>query len=201
MLKTSQTGIELIKSFEGLRLTAYKAVPTEKYYTIGYGHYGPDVAADAVITTGEAETYLIGDLATAELCVNMCGLELNQNEFDALVSFTFNCGGANLKSSLPTAPSLRSLTLCFSTTRPAETSLKASHGVERRRGYCLPPPCLKRSRRAPTRPQHGKRPSPLESLTAATPKTLAPGSRSLHFCIGRVSSNEDWRDCQENNKD
>ena len=42
-MKTSQNGINLIKQFEGVRLEAYKAVPTEEHYTIGYGHYGPDV--------------------------------------------------------------------------------------------------------------------------------------------------------------
>lgn len=36
-------GLTLIKEFEGCRLTAYKAVPTERYWTIGWGHYGPDV--------------------------------------------------------------------------------------------------------------------------------------------------------------
>ena len=41
--KLGAAGLGLIKSFEGCRLTAYKAVPTEKYYTIGWGHNGPDV--------------------------------------------------------------------------------------------------------------------------------------------------------------
>ena len=36
-------GLLLIKNFEGCRLKAYKPVPTEKYWTIGWGHYGPDV--------------------------------------------------------------------------------------------------------------------------------------------------------------
>jgi GH24 family phage-related lysozyme (muramidase) len=42
-MNISQKGINLIKSYEGLMLHAYKPLPTEKYYTIGYGHYGSDV--------------------------------------------------------------------------------------------------------------------------------------------------------------
>ena len=39
-MKISINGLNLIKKFEGLRLTAYKPVSAEKFYTIGYGHYG-----------------------------------------------------------------------------------------------------------------------------------------------------------------
>ena len=60
-MKTSENGISLIKSFEGLRLKAYKAVSTEEYYTIGYGHYGADVAKDMVITEEQAEMLRSGD--------------------------------------------------------------------------------------------------------------------------------------------
>ena len=45
-MKTSKNGIDFIKKFERCRLTAYKAVKTEKYYTIGYGHNGADVRKD-----------------------------------------------------------------------------------------------------------------------------------------------------------
>ena len=58
-MKTSTAGINLIKQFEGCRLTAYKPVPTEKYWTIGYGHYGQDVTPGMKISHGEAEI-LIG---------------------------------------------------------------------------------------------------------------------------------------------
>lgn len=95
-MKTSEKGIALIKQFEGCRLQAYKPVPTEYYYTIGYGHYGPDVAPNAIITQGQAEAYLIVDLQKFEKVVNATGLVLNQNQFDALVSFTYNCGANNL---------------------------------------------------------------------------------------------------------
>ena len=96
-MKTSQEGIELIKQFEDLRLTAYKAVSTEKYFTIGYGHCGADVKQDMVITHAEAEAYLRIDLQKFEKAVNALEFSLNQNQFDGLVSFTYNCGPENLK--------------------------------------------------------------------------------------------------------
>lgn len=93
-MKTSCKGIDLIKSFESLRLKAYKAVPTERFYTIGYGHYGPDVADGMEITEDEAERLLKEDLADVERAVSnaTAGWNLNQNQFDALTSFTFNVG-------------------------------------------------------------------------------------------------------------
>ena len=95
IMKTSQRGIDMIKRFESVRLTAYKAVPSEKYYTIGYGHYGADVKPGMVITNAEAEAYLRIDLENCERAVDKLG-KWTQNQFDALVSFTFNCGAKNL---------------------------------------------------------------------------------------------------------
>lgn len=97
-MKTSQNGIKLLTGFEGCVLTAYKAVPTEQYYTIGYGHYGPDVKKGMKITFSMAEEYLKKDLVRFENAVNKTGLNLNQSQFDALVSFTYNCGEGCLKS-------------------------------------------------------------------------------------------------------
>ena len=96
-MRTGEAGINLIKSFEGLRLKAYKPVATEKYYTIGYGHYGADVKPDMVISNAHAEALLRLDLDKFERAVNSYERNWNQNQFDALVSFTFNCGVANLK--------------------------------------------------------------------------------------------------------
>lgn len=93
----SQNGLDIIKRNEGLRLTAYKAVKTEEYYTIGYGHYGADVTAGMTISQEQAEDYLKADCASAVKAVNALGLALNQNQFDALVSFTYNCGAGNLR--------------------------------------------------------------------------------------------------------
>lgn len=98
-MKTSDAGISLIKRFEGCRLKAYKAVPSERYYTIGYGHYGKDVARDGVITEEEAEWLLKRDLEKSETAVNNIitdTFRLTQCQFDALVSFTYNCGAGNL---------------------------------------------------------------------------------------------------------
>lgn len=99
-MKISKAGVDLIKSYEGLRLKAYKPVAAEKYYTIGYGHYGPDVSPNDTITYYEAEQMLMRDLVLFENHVKNPAnvpLPLNQNQFDALVSFTYNCGAGNLK--------------------------------------------------------------------------------------------------------
>lgn len=96
-MKTSQKGIDLIKRFEGCRLQAYKAVPSEQCYTIGYGHYGSDVLPGMSITQAQADALLMQDLMRYEAAVSDAGLKLNQNQFDALVSFAYNCGAGNLK--------------------------------------------------------------------------------------------------------
>lgn len=90
----SANGLNLIKSFEGCKLTAYKCLPTEKYYTIGYGHYGPDVTAGMKITKEQAEELFLQDCEKAIKNVNsfMSKYNFNQNQFDALVSFAFNIG-------------------------------------------------------------------------------------------------------------
>ena len=96
-MNISENGINLIKSFEGLRLKAYKPVKTEKYWTIGYGHYGADVKEDDVITMAKALELLRKDIAKFEKGVNDLKRPFNQNQFDALVSFAYNCGNGNLK--------------------------------------------------------------------------------------------------------
>jgi GH24 family phage-related lysozyme (muramidase) len=90
-MKISKQCFDMIKQFEGIRLNAYKAVPSEQYYTIGIGHYGPDVSKDMVITEQEAEDMFRNDVERFEKYVNNLGLPLNQNQFAALVSFTYNC--------------------------------------------------------------------------------------------------------------
>lgn len=95
-MRTSRTGIELIKAHEGLRLDAYlcpAGVPT-----IGYGHTYNVKMGDRV-TAEQAERLLIGDLITAETEVNRYGFDLTQNQFDALVSFVFNVGVGNFRRS------------------------------------------------------------------------------------------------------
>lgn len=100
-LSISDNGLALIKKFEGCKLTAYKAVSTEQYWTIGYGHYGSDVKQGQTISQEQADAYLKSDCANAEKAVNSYSkYNWNQNQFDALVSFTFNCGTGNLKTLL-----------------------------------------------------------------------------------------------------
>lgn len=98
-MKTSQRGIDLIKQFEGLRLTAYKC--PAGVYTIGYGHTR-GVKRGMKITEEEASAYLAADLHNSEKAVERYDsiYHWNQNEYDALVSFTFNCGATNLRSLL-----------------------------------------------------------------------------------------------------
>lgn len=96
-MKTSNNGLELIKKYEGLKLKAYKPVKTEKYWTIGYGHYGSDVIEGMTISKQKAEELLKKDVKTSETAVNNLPHKFNQNQFDALVSFTFNLGVGNLK--------------------------------------------------------------------------------------------------------
>ena len=91
----SDNGLNLIKRYEGLKLNAYKPVSSETYYTIGYGHYGPDVKAGMTITEDQATAYLRQDVKKAENKVNSYNYNYNQNQFDALVSFTYNCGVGN----------------------------------------------------------------------------------------------------------
>lgn len=92
-MQISEKGLKLIEQFEGLRLTAYKASRRDKYYTIGYGHYGADVTPGMTISEAAAEAYLRHDVAEAEAAVNKySGYGWNQNQFDALVSFAYNVG-------------------------------------------------------------------------------------------------------------
>ena len=95
-MSISQRGIDLIKSFEGFRGKAYKALSTEKYYTIGYGHYGADVYEGMTITKEEAERLLRSDLVKytgyVNTFLNTYNITVNQNQFDALTSFTYNVG-------------------------------------------------------------------------------------------------------------
>lgn len=91
MAHVSKEGIAFIKSFEGFRPMAYR--DTGGVWTIGYGHTGRDVTADLIITEATAEVLLQADMRRFELCVeNALHRDVNQPQFDALVSFAFNVG-------------------------------------------------------------------------------------------------------------
>jgi lysozyme len=96
--KYSANGLVLTKQFEGLILTAYQ--DSVGVWTIGYGHTGTDVQPGLTITEEQATILLAADVAWAVTCVNKSVKSaINQNQFDALVDFTFNLGCANLGQS------------------------------------------------------------------------------------------------------
>ena len=95
-MNTSPKGIALIKEFEGLRLKAYQC--PGGVWTIGYGHTA-GVKPGMLISKAQAEEYLKADLIAFERYLNGLGLALNQNQFDALISFIYNVGTGNFSSS------------------------------------------------------------------------------------------------------
>lgn len=96
-MNLSSNGLNLIKKFEGCVLKAYRC--SANVLTIGYGHT-KDVKEGMTITKAQAEKYLKQDVKWAVKAVNTyVKVPLNQNQFDALVSFTFNCGLGALRNS------------------------------------------------------------------------------------------------------
>ena len=95
-MKASVDAYELIKQFEGLRLKAYLC--PAGIWTIGYGHTS-GVSPNSFITIQEADEYLHRDVATIEMKLNKLNLILRQCQWDAIISFVFNVGIGNFKSS------------------------------------------------------------------------------------------------------
>jgi lysozyme len=99
---TNQAGIELIKEFEGLRLRAYLCpanVPTIGYGTTVYPT-GRKVRMGDQITAEQAEEYLRSDLRAFERnAESMLRVSVNENQFAALVSFSYNVGSEALRRS------------------------------------------------------------------------------------------------------
>ncbi len=100
-MKISKSGLDLIKEFEGLELRSY--VCPAGYKTIGYGHKLLPFEIKAFscgITEETAHYLLLDDVVKAENAVNrLISVWLHQNQFDALVSWTFNLGFGNLRTS------------------------------------------------------------------------------------------------------
>lgn len=97
--KIGQAGLNLIKQFEGCRLTAYQC--SAGVWTIGYGHTA-GVYKGMKISQAQADTFLKQDIVKFEKYINNPSYvpfteQLNQNQFDALVSFAFNLGQGNVK--------------------------------------------------------------------------------------------------------
>ena len=101
-MKISTNGIDLICSFEGLRLKAYD--DGVGVWTIGYGTTvinGTKVKKGDTCTVEQAKSYMANDLKQFESAVNQVKVPLNQNQYDALVSLAYNIGvSAFLNSTL-----------------------------------------------------------------------------------------------------
>ena len=96
-MKTSEVGVELIKEFEGCKQVAYQ--DSVGVWTIGYGHT-KDVYEGQLAIKKTIERWLQEDLEEFESYVSkLVKVELNQNQFDALVAWTFNLGPTNLNES------------------------------------------------------------------------------------------------------
>ena len=95
-MRISPRGLSLLKQFEGCILVPYK--DSAGLYTIGYGHLIADGrtlpdSAKYKLTQKQADMLLQYDVIPRERAVErLCTVPLNQNEFDALVSFVFNLG-------------------------------------------------------------------------------------------------------------
>lgn len=100
MLEPSKEAYRLIKSFEGFRARAYKALKTEKYYTIGYGHTSQHVKARDVVTIEDAEILLDKDVAMYSTLLATDCPNLTQSQYDALVSLIYNIGWYNFRHSM-----------------------------------------------------------------------------------------------------
>ena len=101
--KIGTKGFDLIKSFEGLKLKPYLCpakVPTVGYGSTFYENDKKVKLTDPSITEQRASELLLDSLKGFERYVDSyCRDDINQNQFDALVSFCYNLGPANLKSS------------------------------------------------------------------------------------------------------
>lgn len=91
---------QMIKSWEGCRLTAYRC--PAGVLTIGYGHTGPDVSPGMKITRAEADALFDRDISrfASTVAPAFSGVALKACQFDALVSLSYNIG--NLQKKAPT---------------------------------------------------------------------------------------------------
>lgn len=97
-MNISENGLDLIRAFEGLLLTAYRC--PAGVWTIGYGSTGPHVREGLSITEEYADDLLLDDLARFEAGVRLLvKVKIDQDEFDALCSLAFNIGLRNFKTS------------------------------------------------------------------------------------------------------
>lgn len=104
MRSTSILGLNLIKKYEGLRLSSYLCpvgIPTIGYGSTRYPNGKKVILGEKLANEKEATQLLLSTLSPFEAAVNKHLPNLNQCQFDALVSFTYNLGtGAFVKSTL-----------------------------------------------------------------------------------------------------
>jgi len=108
MRNISDNGVLFTSLWEKFSPIAYRATPAEKYFTIGYGHCGPDVRAQWVISHDKGMELLKADMHEAVLAVDAVAHDcLTQAQFDAVVDLVFNAGEGVVKSTTGTGQALR----------------------------------------------------------------------------------------------
>lgn len=110
-MNIDNVGIELIKKFEGKHNKAYK-LEGEKFYTIGYGHsFDTSITGETIWNDKQCENALFEDLQPFVFLVNSLVVpkypHINQNQFNALVSYTYNRGKGGLIQLVNNSPTLK----------------------------------------------------------------------------------------------
>ena len=97
-MKISQAGLDIIKHYEGCRLTSYKC--PAGVWTVGFG-WTEGVTPGMTITRAQAEELLIRGVVSYEKAVQetIDDAKTTQNQFDAMVSLCYNIGPANFRKS------------------------------------------------------------------------------------------------------
>ncbi|HID8891376.1 TPA: lysozyme [Escherichia coli] len=108
MRSMSDNGLKFTAAWEDFRGTAYRATPSEKYLTIGYGSYGPHVYEGQKITKGQGILLLNRDMAKAVAAVDAAAHHsLTQAQFDAVCDLVYNAGAGVIASTTGTGKALR----------------------------------------------------------------------------------------------
>lgn len=97
MRKINEDGINLIKEFEGCKLTSYQ--DQGGVWTIGYGHTGPEIVEGTTITQQQADMYLRKDVDNLSNLDYYISVSLSDNEYSALLCLAYNIGAYALRIS------------------------------------------------------------------------------------------------------
>lgn len=105
----SDNGLHFTAAWEKFGPVAYRATSDEKYLTIGYGSYGPQIKEGQTITEDDALKLLNKDMAKAVAAVDACAHpSLTQSQFDAVCDLVFNAGAGVIAATTGTGQVLRS---------------------------------------------------------------------------------------------